>query len=54
MTLDKTQLSFIASSKEKIHKAQYDALKVVNAHLIDIDWDIDIKKHHFRRLRYAS
>jgi predicted nuclease of restriction endonuclease-like (RecB) superfamily len=40
MPLDKTQLSFIASIKEKIRKAQYDALKVINVHLIDLYWNI--------------
>jgi hypothetical protein len=40
MTLDKTQLSFIASIKEKIRFAQYTALKSVNVHLINLYWDI--------------
>ncbi|MDR1896385.1 MAG: DUF1016 N-terminal domain-containing protein, partial [Prevotellaceae bacterium] len=40
MTLDKTQLSFIASIKEKIRLAQYNALKSVNVHLINLYWDI--------------
>jgi len=40
MALNKTQLSFIASIKDKIRKAQYEALKVVNVHLIDLYWEI--------------
>jgi hypothetical protein len=54
MPLTKTRLCFIASVKKKIHKAQYNALKVVDARLIDINWDSDIKKHYFRGLRHAS
>jgi hypothetical protein len=38
--LDALQLSFIASIKEKIRLAQYNALKSVNVHLINLYWDI--------------
>jgi predicted nuclease of restriction endonuclease-like (RecB) superfamily len=38
--LDNFQLSFIASIKEKIRLAQYEALKTVNTHLINLYWDI--------------
>jgi hypothetical protein len=38
--LNNLQLSFIASIKEKIRFAQYEALKTVNTHLINLYWDI--------------
>ncbi|WP_010252908.1 PDDEXK nuclease domain-containing protein [Treponema primitia] len=38
--MNNSQLFFIASIKEKIHLAQYEALKVVNTHLINLYWDI--------------
>jgi hypothetical protein len=38
--LNTLQLSFITSIKEKIRLAQYEALKVVNTHLINLYWDI--------------
>ncbi len=31
---------FLIEIKERIHKAQYDALKAVNKELIDLYWDI--------------
>jgi hypothetical protein len=40
MTLNRTQRTFIAEIKEKIRLAQYEALKVVNANLIKLYWDI--------------
>ncbi|MFP3040299.1 PDDEXK nuclease domain-containing protein [Treponema primitia] len=38
--MNNSQLSFIASIKEKIRLAQYEALKAVNTHLINLYWDI--------------
>ena len=32
--------TFLKEIKERIHKAQYDALKVVNKELINLYWDI--------------
>ena len=32
--------TFLGEIKERIHKAQYDALKVVNKELINLYWDI--------------
>jgi predicted nuclease of restriction endonuclease-like (RecB) superfamily len=40
MTLTTTQRTFIASIKEKIRLAQYDALKEVNTQLIKLYWEI--------------
>ncbi|MCL1815091.1 MAG: DUF1016 N-terminal domain-containing protein [Treponema sp.] len=40
MTLANPQLTFIASIKEKIRLAQYEALKEVNTQLIRLYWDI--------------
>ena len=39
--IDKNQYqSFLKSVKDRIHKAQYDALKVVNKELIALYWDL--------------
>ena len=39
--IDKNQYqSLLKSVKERIHKAQYDALKVVNKELIALYWDL--------------
>lgn len=40
MTLTTTQHNFITSIKEKIHLAQYEAMKEVNTRLITLYWDI--------------
>ncbi len=32
--------TFLGEIKERIHKAQYDALKAVNKELINLYWDI--------------
>ena len=40
MTIDNPQLTFIASIKEKIRLAQYEALKEVNTQLIKLYWEI--------------
>lgn len=34
------QTTFIAEIKEKVRQAQYDALKIVNVHLINLYWEI--------------
>jgi len=34
------QKNFIAEIKEKVRQAQYEALKVVNVHLINLYWEI--------------
>lgn len=34
------QLQFIAEIKDKVRQAQYEALKVVNVHLINLYWDL--------------
>jgi len=46
MPLTNTQKTFIASIKEKIRLAQYEALKEVNTQLIKLYWEIgkDISK----------
>jgi len=38
--LDTNQISFIAEIKDKVRQAQYDALKAVNVHLINLYWDL--------------
>jgi predicted nuclease of restriction endonuclease-like (RecB) superfamily len=40
MSIEKSQLSFIADIKQKVRNAQYEALKVVNTHLINLYWEI--------------
>jgi len=40
MKLDKTQIQFISDIKDKIRKAQYEALKKVNIQLINLYWEI--------------
>jgi hypothetical protein len=40
MTISNPQLVFITSIKEKIHLAQYEALKEVNTQLIRLYWKI--------------
>ena len=40
MQLDETQVQFIVAIKNKVRKAQYEALKVVNVHLIKLYWEI--------------
>jgi predicted nuclease of restriction endonuclease-like (RecB) superfamily len=40
MSLDTLQHSFIADIKQKVRQAQYEALKVVNTHLINLYWEI--------------
>jgi predicted nuclease of restriction endonuclease-like (RecB) superfamily len=38
--MDRIQIEFITSIKEKIRLAQYEALNAVNTHLINLYWDI--------------
>lgn len=40
MHLEKSQIEFITEIKQKIRQAQYEALKAVNVHLIDLYWEI--------------
>ena len=40
MKIEKSQLAFIADIKQKIRQAQYEALKSVNVHLINLYWEI--------------
>lgn len=40
LTIDKNYKTFFIKVKERIAKAQYEALKQVNKHLIDMYWDI--------------
>lgn len=40
MNLDKFQLNFIAEIKQKVRHSQYEALKTVNTHLINLYWEI--------------
>ncbi|MDV0445201.1 putative nuclease YhcG [Methanimicrococcus sp. At1] len=40
MILEKEQTHFIAEIKQKVRKAQYEALKSVNTQLIDLYWEI--------------
>ena len=40
MQLEKSQKQFIAEVKEKIRQAQYEALKTVNTHLINLYWEL--------------
>ena len=39
-TIDKMKMNFIAEIKEKIHRAQYEAMRSVNTHLIGLYWEI--------------
>jgi len=52
MPLTNTQHTFIASIKEKIRLAQYEALKEVNTQLIKLYWEIgkDISEQQKIRL----
>ena len=34
--------AFVSEIKERIHKAQYDALRAVNKELINLYWDIEL------------
>ena len=38
--LENSQFSFIAEIKDKIRQSQYEALKAVNVHLINLYWDL--------------
>lgn len=40
MNIEKTQSAFISEIKEKVRKAQYEALKAVNVQLINLYWEI--------------
>jgi predicted nuclease of restriction endonuclease-like (RecB) superfamily len=40
MTLEKNAIDFIAHIKEKVHTAQYEALKIVNQQLITLYWEM--------------
>ncbi len=40
MILENNHLQFIADIKEKVRKAQYEALKKVNVELINLYWDL--------------
>lgn len=40
MHLNNTQQQFISDIKEKVRLAQYEALKVVNTHLIQLYWEL--------------
>jgi hypothetical protein len=39
-TIDSNQYQFIVAIKEKVRAAQYEALKTVNVHLINLYWDL--------------
>ena len=39
-SLDINELSFIAEIKDKIRQSQYEALKAVNIHLINLYWEL--------------
>ncbi len=42
--INKTEyLAFVKDIKERIYRAQYDALKVVNKELIELYWDLGEK-----------
>ena len=41
MQISNPQITFISSIKEKIHLAQYEALKEVITQLIELYWEID-------------
>jgi predicted nuclease of restriction endonuclease-like (RecB) superfamily len=38
--LPENQINFISEIKQKVRQAQYDAMKVVNTHLINLYWEI--------------
>ena len=40
MNLENAQEQFIIAIKNKVRAAQYEALKVVNTHLINLYWDL--------------
>jgi len=40
MNIEKSQIAFITEIKEKVRQAQYEALKAVNVHLINLYWEI--------------
>jgi predicted nuclease of restriction endonuclease-like (RecB) superfamily len=40
MTLDNTQIAFIAEIKQRVRQAQYEALRAVNVQLITLYWEI--------------
>ncbi len=40
MNLDKSQVEFIADIKQRVRAAQYEALKAVNVHLINLYWEL--------------
>lgn len=40
MSIEKSQIEFITEVKNKIRQAQYEALKAVNVHLINLYWEI--------------
>lgn len=40
MSIEKSQVEFIADIKHKVRQAQYEALKVVNTQLINLYWEI--------------
>lgn len=40
MKLEQSQLAFIEEIKEKVRLAQYEALKIVNVHLIQLYWEL--------------
>jgi predicted nuclease of restriction endonuclease-like (RecB) superfamily len=39
-SIEKPQLNFIAEIKQKIRQAQYEAMRAVNVHLVNIYWEI--------------
>ena len=40
MSLDSSQIQFITEIKEKVRAAQYEALKAVNIHLLNLYWEL--------------
>ncbi|GHT07077.1 hypothetical protein AGMMS49525_16000 [Bacteroidia bacterium] len=40
MNLEKSQIDFITEIKQKVRQAQYEALKTVNVHLLNLYWEI--------------
>ena len=53
-TMQPSQSQFIIDIKEKVRRAQYDALKAVNTHLINLYWELGKEISEKQRLGWEK
>lgn len=53
-TMQPSQSQFIIDIKEKVRRAQYDALKALNTHLINLYWELGKEISEKQRLGWEK